>query len=137
MTKRGRPPWTPPPLEEVERLAAQGLTQAQIALCLGIAEDTLYEKKKQLAEFSEAIKRGQARGIQTVTNQLFELCREKSLGAICFYLKTRGQGNWTERQAGELTITREIGHSRILEKLLPELSQSGEEQETRADSRDY
>src|SRR5918992_4855615 len=130
MTKRGRPPWTPSPLEEVERLAAQGLTQAQIALCLGIAEDTLYEKKKQLAEFSEAIKRGQARGIQTVTNQLFELCREKSLGAICFYLKTRGQGNWTERQAGELTITREIGHSRILEKLLPELSQSGEEQET-------
>lgn len=84
---------------EVERLAAQGLTQEQIALCLGISARAYQYKKKDDAEIAAAVKRGQARGISTVTNKLFELCEEGNLGAICFYMKTRG--GWSEKQQVE------------------------------------
>ena len=53
----GRKPWIPD-LERVEELAAQGLTNEQIAACLGICESTLYNKKREFLEFLEAIKKG-------------------------------------------------------------------------------
>ena len=46
-----------PDLEEVEKLASQGLTQAQICRVLGIAEQTLYAHKKKNKEFADALKR--------------------------------------------------------------------------------
>ncbi len=57
----GRKPWIPD-LEKVEALAAQGLTNGQIALCLGVSETTLYEKKRQLTGFSEEHKKRQGYG---------------------------------------------------------------------------
>lgn len=44
-------------LAEVERLASEGKTQAQIAACLGISETTFYGRKRENADFEEAIKR--------------------------------------------------------------------------------
>ena len=79
----------------VEMLAAQGLSQEQIADVLGISERTLRNRKKESAEFAEAIKRGQSKGIALATNKLMEQVRDGNLGAICFFLKCRGA--WSEK----------------------------------------
>lgn len=63
---------TPEICKKAELMAARGLTMTQIADALGMHYDTLNEKKKEFSEFSEAIKRGQAKGIGTITNCLFE-----------------------------------------------------------------
>jgi hypothetical protein len=96
MAKRGRPSWIPPAPEKVEALAQRGLTEEEIAQCLGIATSTLYEKKHEYVEFSEAIKRGKAKGIEQIANKLFEKAKTGQGWAVCFYLKTRG--GWNERQ---------------------------------------
>ena len=83
---------------EVERLAAQGLTQEQICSCIGISTSTLHKYKKTNAEFAEALKRGQHRGIEAVTNALFQSAVEGNLGAQVFYLKNRGREDWKDKQ---------------------------------------
>jgi hypothetical protein len=88
MAKAGRKAWIPD-LARVEELAAQGLTNLQIAACLGICEDTLYTKQRQLTEFSEAIRRGKAKGISQVANALFQAAVKGSVPAAMFFLKSR------------------------------------------------
>lgn len=63
---------TPAVIRKVERLAARGLTIIQIGISLGWSEDTIHRKKKEDSELSEAIKRGQSKGIETVSNSLFK-----------------------------------------------------------------
>lgn len=88
-------PKIPIDIAKVEMLAAQGLTQEQIADVLGISERTLRRRKQDMSEMSEAIKRGQAKGIAIATNKLMEQVRDGNLGAICFFLKCRGA--WSEK----------------------------------------
>ena len=59
-------------LTKVEGLAAKGLSRDQIAWSLGIAPSTLYKHKANNVELSDAIKRGEAQGLETITNALFE-----------------------------------------------------------------
>lgn len=90
------------PLDEVEALAAQGLTHEQIALSLGVSETTLYKNKAELPEVAEAIKRGQAKGISAVTNALFESAKGGNLGAQVFYLKNRA--GWADKTETDVTV---------------------------------
>lgn len=76
-------------LAEVERLASIGLTMEQIAHNLGIATSTLYVRKNESPEFSEAIKRGQAKGIEAVANKVFENAMAGNVPSALFYLKAR------------------------------------------------
>ena len=76
-------------IDEVERLAGQGLTQAEICLCLGVSERTLYNRKRESAEFAEAMKRGKARAGSEVANKLYEMAKAGDLGAIVWWEKTR------------------------------------------------
>lgn len=71
MTK-GRPRFkiTPEVLKQAEELAILLLNQKQIADCLGIALSTLMDKKKNYKEFSEAIKRGRAKGLAELAADL-------------------------------------------------------------------
>ena len=101
---RGRKTWIPN-LTKVEELAAQGLTNAQIPHCLGISETTLYDKKNQLTEFSETIKKGKAKGIQKVSNALFEAALSGNVTAMIFYLKVRA--GWKEPDVPEHRYSRE------------------------------
>jgi predicted DNA-binding transcriptional regulator AlpA len=82
--KTGRPAWKAPSLLEVEELAARGLTMSQIANATGIGETTLYRKKRELWQFRQAIKKGQALGIASVANKLFELAVSGRIAAIIF-----------------------------------------------------
>jgi transposase len=76
-------------ISRVEGLAAQGLTQAEICLCLGISESTLYGRKRENEDFTEAIKKGKAKAASEISNVLYEMARSKDLGAIIWWEKTR------------------------------------------------
>lgn len=76
-------------IEQVEQLAAHGLTQAEICLCLGISEKTLERRKAELSVLSDAIKSGKAKAAREVANVLYTMAKEKDLGAIIWWEKTR------------------------------------------------
>ena len=95
----GRPKFevTEEVLQRTERLMAQGLTRDQCARALGISVATFYVYQAENSEFSEAIKRGEALGIEEVTNALFENATlERDNTAIIFYLKNRA--GWVDKQ---------------------------------------
>lgn len=96
-----KPRLPPIDLEKVEQLAAQGLTQEQIADCLGMSPRAYHYSKSSDAEIAAAVKRGQAKGVAVVTNKLFEAARGGQAWAICFYMKTRG--GWSEKHVMEHT----------------------------------
>lgn len=87
-------------ISRVEELAAQGLTQAEICLCLGISEGTLYSRKRDNEVFEAAIKSGRAKAASEVANVLYlKATKEKDLGAIIWWEKTRR--GLTDKQAIE------------------------------------
>lgn len=99
-----------PDVAEAERLAAQGLTDDKIALCLGFSPRTLYRRKADGAELAEAIARGRARGERTMTDLLMEIATARDpqdsaaykaddktrLDAIKFWLERRAK--WVKEQ---------------------------------------
>lgn len=89
-------------LAEVEKLAGLGLTRKQIADSLGISETTLYSRRQESGEFDAAIKRGAAKGIQTVANSLFQnaVVNNNSTSQI-FFLKARA--GWRDTDRLEIT----------------------------------
>ena len=91
---KGRPKFAPD-LAKVEQLASQGLTNEQIAHALGISPATLYSHKSKFLEFSEAITRGAAKGVATVTNALYNKAQTGDTTACMFYLKARG--GWSDK----------------------------------------
>ena len=96
----GRPKWIPDNsvCEQTREMASRGLTVAQIADCLGLGERTVYEKQKDYPQFMQAIKKGRAEGLNTVTNALFEKAVQGNTACIIYYLKTRDRENWGENQ---------------------------------------
>ncbi len=73
----------------VEKAAADGLTEAEVAARLGISLSTLARRKRDFDIFDTAIKRGRAKADAEVSSQLFSKVREGMLGAIIWYEKTR------------------------------------------------
>jgi hypothetical protein len=71
-------------------------------MALGIGLSTLYEKQNEFTEFAEAIKRGKGKGIQTITNRLYEKALEGDNTAMIFYLKNRA--GWQDKIEKETVI---------------------------------
>ena len=96
---------------QVEALAAY-LTTEQIADYFGINRDTFNEIMKRQPEVLRAYKAGKSKVVSEIAGNLVELCREKNLQAIIFYLKT--QAGWRETQQIEhsgsvdITLTRTV-----------------------------
>lgn len=88
-------------LNKVESLAANGLTDEQIASALGISRTTLANRKRENEQFVQAIKRGKAKGIALVTNKLMESIKGGNMTAMIFFLKT--QAGWKETNVQEHT----------------------------------
>jgi len=95
--KAGRPKFeiTEEVLVKAEKCASQGMTKEQIAQMLGITYQTLKTKENLYSSFFDAIKRGQAKGIETVTNALYTTAVDGNTTAQIFYLKNRA--NWVDR----------------------------------------
>ena len=90
---------TPEILEKITELGSQGLTSGQIARSLGVSWDTLDRRKKEYEEIAEAIKKGEALGINKVTNALMQSAtNDKNVTAQIFYLKNRDPQRWADRQ---------------------------------------
>ena len=79
-------------LKQVESLAANGLTHEQIAAALGISESTLTKRKKENTDFTDAIKRGKAKGIAVVTNKLMESIKGGNMTGMIFFLRRKRVG---------------------------------------------
>lgn len=88
-------------LNKVESLAANGLTDEQIASALGISRTTLANRKRENEQFVQAIKRGKAKGIALVTNKLMESIKGGNMTGMIFFLKT--QAGWKETNVQEHT----------------------------------
>ena len=101
----GRPKFevTPEVLENTRRFMAQGLTREQCAASLGISVATFYVYQAEYSEFSEAIKRGEAEGIQQVTNALYEKATvDRDNTAMIFFLKNRA--GWVDKKEVATTV---------------------------------
>ena len=101
----GRPKFeiTDEVLLNVENLMTKGLTKEQAAGMLGVSVSTFMLHQSENSEFSEAIKRGQARGIDAVTNALFENATvDRNVPSIIFYLKNRA--GWVDKQEVATTV---------------------------------
>ena len=98
----GRPPWIPTAeaISQAETYASRGLTKLDIATALGISYETLNEKSKEYAEFSEAINRGRAKGIAHVANLLIKNAELMNASAQIFYLKAVAK--WTDQNLDEV-----------------------------------
>lgn len=105
MAKVGRPPFeiTEDVLKKTEALASQGLTRDQIASVLGVSESTIYKTQRENSQFLQAIKDGQAKGVATISNALFNNAKNGNITAQIFYLKNRAPGEWKDKQDHELT----------------------------------
>lgn len=88
-------------LEKVEQYAQVCDNEEEIALALGVSYSTLLNRKKESAEFRDAIKRGKAKANVFVGGRLMSLIKEGNAAATIFWLKAKC--GWREIQRTELT----------------------------------
>lgn len=88
-------------LTDVEKWAGLSDTDAELAHNLGISDTTLYARKKESAEFCDAIKRGKAKQKAFVIGKLIDAVTNGNVTAMIFYLKAHG---WRETDRTELEI---------------------------------
>lgn len=136
--------------------AIKGLTDRQIADCIGIAESTLYEWKKKHSEISEALKKGKevfdAESVEALHQagighyieetdtditirdgvEIKRIRKRKrripsNVTALIFWLKNRDPDNWKDRKAVEEVVNDDKAIMRYIELLDDELI--GDEEE--------
>ncbi len=89
---------------EVERLAAQGLAEYQIAEALGISQDTLDRRKQDSEAIAEALQRGRGGARGAIENVAFRCAKKAEENpryqtSLIFWLKT--WAGWSERRLFE------------------------------------
>jgi transposase len=84
--RTGRPPWKAD-LSLVEKYASLGMTNQQIADCLGVNRSTLYRKKQAKKDFCNALTTGRARGIALAAQKCMEQINAGNWQMIKFYLQ--------------------------------------------------
>ena len=96
-------------LNEIERMAGQGLTEEQIAYNLGVHYTTLLKRKQQYSEYSEALKRGRAKAIDKVTNALYNKAVDGDTTAMIYWTKnmakTQFKDRWDVEHSGSMEHT--------------------------------
>ncbi len=81
-------------IDEAEECGALGMNMEQTAWNLGINPSTLYKYKAQMGALNEAILRGRARGIRSMTGNLRDQAEAGNTHATMFYLKNQAPDQW-------------------------------------------
>jgi hypothetical protein len=107
---------------DVERHAARGLAEYQIAAQLGVSQDTFTARKRDTPEVEAALQRGRQRAIGEIENVAFEAAKKagedpRYTTAMIFWLKARA--GWKETQHVE--HSGEIGVYHARERLAAKL----------------
>lgn len=110
-SKGGRPPYEPDPKEraQVEKMAAYGIPQKDIARVVGVAYETLRK------HFEQELDTGSTKATTKVAERLYQLAMDGNVAACIFWMKARA--GWSDRVAlehtgvggGPLTFTLKIG----------------------------
>ena len=116
--------------KEIERMAALGLNEQDIALNLNVDPATLSRKKEEFNQLEQSIIRGRAKGIVKVTGHLMEQIEGGNHQATSFYLKNRRPQEWNDIQSvaaiqvnlGKLTDTQLLDELRADESITNALS---------------
>jgi hypothetical protein len=87
-------------------LARLGMTNQQIADCLGVCEERLYKEKRENTEIAELIKRGRAEGIAQAVKMLDQHIEDGDKTCLIFKLKCKA--GWNEQQHILEKIARDI-----------------------------
>ena len=100
---------------EVERLAAQGLAEYQIARALGMCPDTWTRVKREQAGVAEAHARGRRAAVGEIENVAFECAKKakrdpKYQTSMIFWLKANA--GWKDRTVIETVQSDGSGESR-------------------------
>ncbi len=82
-------------LDEIEKMAGNGLTQKQIAAFYHITPVTFIKMKKKDPRIMRVYKAGKSKAINEVSGILMEQIRSGNVPSIFFYLKT--QAGWREK----------------------------------------
>ena len=114
-TKRGRPyvVLNPQQIDQVERMSAY-LNKAQIAACIGIAENTFARLCRENESIDAAYKKGRASKVALVGESLFRMAtaeKNPNVIAAIYFLKARGGSQWIESQPEQERQTISIQYS--------------------------
>ena len=90
---------------EIERMAGFGLSEAQIAHCLGMHPDTLRANKRMSDRVFQAIQKGKAEAERKIGGRLFDKALDGDLGAIVWWEKTRADRRETVKQEVKAEVT--------------------------------
>lgn len=94
----------PEKLKEIEELAGQGKTLAEIANKMGIGRTTLFRWREKSEDLRTALKKGDDRAVEKAEQTLYELATEgKNIAALIFYLKNKRPDKWRDKRDTEIT----------------------------------
>ena len=82
---------------EIEKLAALGLTDVEMGYMLGVCEATINNYKKD-EKFLESLKRGKLKADMNVIRKLYDKAVSGDTTAMIFWLKNRRPQDWRDRQ---------------------------------------
>ena len=116
-------------INQVRQLAAQGMSEIQIAQSLGVSPSTIDRRKRDDPDgFGCAIKEGRAAGIKAVTSSLFQAATDPdrpNVAAAQFYLKNRDRANWSDRQEHDVTGHISHDHDHNVQRAMQTLIDNG------------
>ena len=117
--------------DRLEHLASLNMGTMEICRNLGISWDTFNKNKKRKTEFSDALQRGKAKGIQRATSKLMDKIDDGEFQAIQFYLKNADSDNWADRQEVNhqlnLSSVLQEAQSRVIEGKSERIGEQGEQ----------
>lgn len=111
---------TPAMLRQAEELAGYGLTNAQIASVLGMAERTMRQKKADSEELDAALTRGRAKAAGVIGKALFLKAKEGDVAAIRWWEMTRQGRSEKQQTTAEVKVTNDAVADARLARIIEE-----------------
>tara|TARA_B100001059_G_C17707181_1_gene513449 strand:- start:648 stop:1064 length:417 start_codon:yes stop_codon:yes gene_type:complete len=111
--------------EKLYDLAKIGLSEEQIAVSLGISVSTIGRRKREDERFSSTLKAGKQRGIDAVTNALFEGATgdKPNTSAQIFFLKNRA--GWRDKTEVDANVHADVTVTHDIDEALQALKDAG------------